>query len=191
MLAPRFKSIDQIKDASNRLVDNATSKAEFDRLDNLHKSLIEEIKPYYKYVADWFNEATAFGGEIKDLIKNGHSESFNQIPNELQAKIKQFAEDVVALPTDYFEAKPERGVMLSEFTAAVVPENTDSRVISILENNGLKVHKYGDNNRMEVVDRVSKDNNVLFQIASPLAINDKFNEDLPDDLRKFKDRAYI
>jgi uncharacterized protein YfkK (UPF0435 family) len=178
ILAPRFKSIDQIKDASSRLVDNATSKAEFDRLDNLHKSLIEEIKPYYKYVADWFNEATAFGEEIKDLVKNGHSESFNQIPNELQAKIKQFAEDVVALPTDYFEAKPERGVMLSEFTAAVVPENTDSRVISILENNGLKVHKYGDNNRMEVVDRVSKDNNVLFQIASPLAINDKFNEDL-------------
>ena len=47
-------------------------------------------------------------------------------------------------PTEYFEAKPQRNVKLSEFAGAVVPEKTSPRVLAVLEKHGITVEKYKD-----------------------------------------------
>ena len=39
----------------------------------------------------------------------------------------------------YFEAKPQRVVDLSEFGGAIVPDNTDPKVIKILEDHGIEI----------------------------------------------------
>jgi hypothetical protein len=45
--------------------------------------------------------------------------------------------------TDYFEAKPQRAVMLSEFAGAVVPETINEDALRVLRNAGLEIRTYG------------------------------------------------
>ena len=49
------------------------------------------------------------------------------------------------MPTEYFEIKPQRGVALSEFKGAIVPENLPKHQLKILKDAGIKkIHKYSD-----------------------------------------------
>jgi hypothetical protein len=53
-----------------------------------------------------------------------------------------YLEKLRGLPTEYFEAKIQRGVDLNEFAGAVVPEGTSQDLINKLENKGLDVVTY-------------------------------------------------
>ena len=47
------------------------------------------------------------------------------------------------MPTEYFEAKPQRGVKLGEFSGAVVPMDTSDEIIELLKNSGLsQIERY-------------------------------------------------
>ena len=61
---------------------------------------------------------------------------------DLQTKVKELKEKLISLPTEYFEAKPMRGVKLDEFVGAIVPEDVSPQVEAILKKNGLRVEKY-------------------------------------------------
>ena len=61
---------------------------------------------------------------------------------ELQAKVKELKEKLISLPTEYFEAKPMRGVKLDEFVGAIVPYDVSPQVEAILKKNGLRIEKY-------------------------------------------------
>ena len=56
--------------------------------------------------------------------------------------MQDFAEGLRVSPVNYFEAKPQRTVDLSEFAGAVVPRGTAPEIISLLESKGLKVRDY-------------------------------------------------
>lgn len=57
-------------------------------------------------------------------------------------KIRSFLDDLKAMPTEYFEAKPQRVVQLQEFTGAVVPSDATSTTLAILKRHGIEVEKY-------------------------------------------------
>lgn len=80
----------------------------------------------------------------------------------------KFLDAIRATATLYFEAKPQRAVMLDEFAGAVVPEGTDPKLVQKLKDAGLQVETYteGDNvGRQQATQRIqnAQADNVLFQ----------------------------
>ena len=68
-----------------------------------------------------------------------------EIPASLKNKAKELREEYQKMPTEYFEIKPQRGVALSEFKGAIVPENLPKHQLKILKDAGIKkIHKYSD-----------------------------------------------
>ena len=59
-------------------------------------------------------------------------------------KLVKFSKNLDAVPAEYFEAKPQRTVPLSDFAGAIVPKDTPDKVVGLLEDQGIKVEKYKD-----------------------------------------------
>lgn len=83
-------------------------------------------------------------------------------------KLESFIDDVRKAPVRYFETKFERPVMLDEFHAAVIPNDTDTEVVKALEKAGLNVETYergNDAERKEALLRAS-DEQVRFSLSA-------------------------
>lgn len=83
-------------------------------------------------------------------------------------KLESFIDDVRKAPVRYFETKFERPVMLDEFHAAVIPNDTDTEVVKALEKVGLNVETYergNDAERKEALLRAS-DEHVRFSLSA-------------------------
>lgn len=83
-------------------------------------------------------------------------------------KLESFIDDVRKAPVRYFETKFERPVMLDEFHAAVIPNDTDTEVVKALEKAGLNVETYergNDAERKEALLRAS-DEHVRFSLSA-------------------------
>ncbi|MCD8282410.1 MAG: hypothetical protein LUC22_04040, partial [Prevotella sp.] len=94
---------------------------------------------------------TAYGAELSDADA---------------ARLKEMVKDIRDnYPAQYFETKFERPVMLNEFAAAVVPEGTDGKLVSGLEDAGLKVSTYnGEENRRQAIEDAA-DADVRFSVG--------------------------
>ena len=83
---------------------------------------------------------------------------------ELQEEIKTFLNEVANLPADYFEAKPESN-RIKDLCSSIT-KGTDQRVIDALTDSGVSVHEYTDSDRMEVVKKVSEENDLMFRTVN-------------------------
>jgi hypothetical protein len=90
---------------------------------------------------------------------------FKGVPTSAINQIKQFADDLRNMPTEYFEAKPQRIVDLSEFKGAAVPHDASEKTLEILRRNGINhVERYDRNNedaRREAIRRIAQGNDLL------------------------------
>ena len=86
-------------------------------------------------------------------------------PSEAQAqKIIDLMEEIYNLPTEYFEAKPQRAVGIDEIVRVILPENTSQELKDALDNWGVEYETYNGTDE----DRLAKLNavpNVQFSIA--------------------------
>ena len=158
-LTPEFKSVDEIKSKQNKLKNKEDLKEAVDSIQEEYYSLHEKLKPYYKWNSERIvNSMSDLEEEISDLLKNGSSESFNKLPEDLHEGIKKFAKDVVNLPTEYFEAKPQRAVYFSDFSAALIPSDSSDRIRDILNKNNIPFKEYSTNEeRVSIVQDISKE----------------------------------
>ena len=79
--------------------------------------------------------------------------------------IRQLYKDVAAIPTGYFEAKPQRAVSFDEVKAAVLPDNASETLVNSLKEQGVPVYQYkagDDAKRTEILNKLP---NVRFQKA--------------------------
>ena len=79
--------------------------------------------------------------------------------------IRQLYKDVAAIPTGYFEAKPQRAVGFDEVKAAVLPDNASETLVNSLKEQGVPVYQYkagDDAKRTEILNKLP---NVRFQKA--------------------------
>lgn len=77
--------------------------------------------------------------------------------------IRQLYKDVAAIPTGYFEAKPQRAVGFDEVKAAVLPDNASETMVNSLKEQGVPVYHYkagDDAKRTEILNKLP---NVRFQ----------------------------
>ena len=96
----------------------------------------------------------------KAFAKEGYT-----IGKDTAQMILNLYKNVAAIPTEYFEAKPQRAVGFDEVRAAILPDNTSSTLIDSLKETGIdvKLYKAGDDaQRTALLNKVP---NVRFQLA--------------------------
>ena len=145
------KSDDQISDILDKLRRETTPHADnsFEEREILGGILMQ--------AAQGKQTAAAIG---KAFAKEGYT-----IGKDTAQMILNLYKNVAAIPTGYFEAKPQRAVGFDEVRAAILPDNTSSTLIDSLKETGIdvKLYKAGDDaQRTALLNKVP---NVRFQLA--------------------------
>jgi len=162
-LSPQFRNISEIKAERDRVI----SKEQFEEIKNKvqldYESVMELLR---KKLPDDINYRTA-DEMFEDIMLNRlgshpYSAPFEKFIDdevyELAAKVRQ---DLINMPTEYFEIKPQRGVKLDEFEGAIVPAETKQDTIDLLKRNGVQnILKY--KNEEERKSLFKKFGNVVF-----------------------------
>ena len=145
------KADDQISDILDKLRRETTPHADnsFEEREILGSILMQ--------AAQGKRTAAAIG---KAFAKEGYT-----IGKDTAQMILNLYKNVAAIPTGYFEAKPQRAVGFDEVRAAILPDNTSSTLIDSLKETGIdvKLYKAGDDaQRTALLNKVP---NVRFQLA--------------------------
>jgi GGDEF domain-containing protein len=151
-LVKPFRSLEAVQRDRNLIVTPDEFKLLREELDAQYGNLADEITPYYTggkdnafRVLDLLAEAIGESGRRgRTLEKELRSSLFEGVPVDLVKRIGVFREQLAALPTEYFEAKPLRPVDLSEFKVAVVSKRSEARARPLLEKHGLRVEVFDD-----------------------------------------------
>ncbi len=170
-MSKRFKSLGELKAERERVVSTAEERAKAGELDATIEQFRNAVVQHYKHTnwrgdIDTWNALDDSMRSLAHAVKNGGGEKslrralsrfgFSKVPQDV---IDQGMESIQALKntvTDYFEAKPQRAVSLSEFRGAVVPKGTPKKVIEILQRHGLAVKEYRKNGREKAVFELGK-----------------------------------
>lgn len=139
--AKEFKSIDQIRSAEDMLGD----PDDVQRLtESARDTFTESIVPMFYELADEQDMNTIeslaqaverYGKGSKTtnkLIASLERKGFRNVPDKELLALKQWADDLFNMPTDYFESKIQRAVDLGEFDTAIVPSGEVERAREIL-----------------------------------------------------------
>ena len=99
----------------------------------------------------------AKGKRTIDAIMTTFAKEGYKISNVTAKQIQELYKSAAALPTEYFEAKPQRAVRFDEVIAAVIPDNSSDRLKAALQDAGVNTVEYiaGDE-----ADRLAKVNSV-------------------------------
>jgi hypothetical protein len=182
--AKQFRTLKQVQDAREQIVSKDRMeelKAEVnDEFDALAQESIKlrnvQRDFYFDNIADDMKALAEGGSENMNYLKKQYP---NGAPFE---KWRDYLEKLRNLPTEYFEAKIQRGVGLDEFAGAVVPKETSQDVIESLEKRGLQVIKYDERNEgsraQAIRDIGAKRSDIAFMPKSE-ALEEERTERLP------------
>ena len=150
-MANRFNSIEDIKNAENRLVDMSETN---EKLVEIRTKLEQDLDVLAdKSGSDWggldlaselvadFAKGKHDIASFRKLLKN-YYQTFNGVTDTDIQNIIDDLQTLKEIPTDYFEAKPQRAVGLNEAQAIVIPNNVDAEFKQQLQDAGLKYYEY-------------------------------------------------
>ena len=110
-------------------------------------------------IADAVKSSRTVSGITKIMNQWGFHPTIQQVE-----KIISLMEEIANLPTEYFEAKPQRAVGIDEIARVIVPEGTDQALLDELDRWGVEYETYDgtDEDRLKKLNAVP---NVQFSIA--------------------------
>lgn len=147
--ATKFKSLQQIQARRGQVQAKADTETAIEQNKKLYDELLDKLSKHHpgrgrgygrsawEALPEAIGESYSIGME-RALAEN----EFTDVPADLVDQVKEFASELLQLPTEYFEAKPQRAVQLSEFSGAVVPTGTPAELVQALEDAGLQVTEY-------------------------------------------------
>jgi len=180
----RFKSLDDLLANKDRLISPQEESVANKDLDALLEKFRNVASASYLN-KNWRGEVdiwNAFDDSMKSLAaaqKKGGTiaavkaalkkNDFDAVDNEVAQvgvdALKKIAEGL----TDYFEAKPQRAVALSEFSGAVIPADTPASTRKNLEAAGVSMVEYDpkvEGSRQAAIESFYDKPNILFQSAA-------------------------
>ncbi len=166
---PSYRTIQEIRDDSGRLgaVDTDSYKAQMGEVEEKIRTVTQRIMQTTKAHTDnSFEEGEIIGTVLMeaakgkrtiDSIMRTFANEGYKISNVTAKQIQELYKAAAALPTEYFEAKPQRAVGFDEVLAAVIPDNSSDRLKAALQDAGINTVEYiaGDE-----ADRLAKVNSV-------------------------------
>lgn len=188
--AYKYGSIDEIRNDKSRLQSVDTEQYEKLR-DNLYNRFREISQSMTKYDNPFAVADVIVEGIVKTKTKSGLA---NYLKTELKGwanysdmavdDIWSLVNDIRALPTEYFEAKPQRAVYFNEVYNAVIPDNSSETLKNALANAGINYSEYkaGDNDsRAEVLNSMDS---IKFsdKVSNYDVFDDIFDIDDEDDI---------
>tara|TARA_Y100000592_G_scaffold10796_1_gene15296 strand:- start:185 stop:1909 length:1725 start_codon:yes stop_codon:yes gene_type:complete len=191
IVMPKFKSLDEIKKARGRISLEKFKKAK-DDTDQLHADLQGEARDYMEqYIPDvgysTIDELTEdlvkgqkifnyFGDNAQNLEK--YQRFIAEMPESLKQKAKELREAYQAMPTEYFEIKPQRGVELSEFGGAIIPKTMPKYLTQILKDSGIKkILTYGTPEERKALFKKFPELMFAFPVVGAGLINEQQNSE--------------
>ena len=152
--AEDFSSIDEVKAASGKLGKaegeqyEAAKNAVENLIDQATRTVMRETRPHAdnsfderEIIGDVMMEA-AKGKRTARAIQQAFAKEGYSVSEETARRIQEVYKAAAALPTEYFEAKPQRAVGFDEVKVAIVPDNINSELKEQLENMGVPVQVY-------------------------------------------------
>lgn len=167
-VAVQFKSLKGMSLEAGQIISTEKMDALKEETNAEFMKLTDELRPYYRFESNRFGYLDEVSTAFKELATQGlrkWEENFKGTPPELMQKVQDFLQKLRTMPTEYFEAKIQRGVRLNEFTAAVIPSDTPADVRALLVDQGLKVVEYqkGDSAaRAAAVSQVGETSDITF-----------------------------
>lgn len=171
-----YGSIAEIRGDKGRLkqVDEGEYKAELEAIDREIESIVSEIKKTNKAHSDnTYTESdiigavmleAAQGRHTKAAIKKAFANNDYDISDMVAGKMANVFESVMELPTTYFEAKPQRAVMVDEIRAAIVPDDLGADVVEQMEKAGVPLITYEAGNEESRKEALNSVEGVRFSI---------------------------
>tara|TARA_R110000744_G_C19335236_1_gene558953 strand:+ start:29 stop:1909 length:1881 start_codon:yes stop_codon:yes gene_type:complete len=180
-LTPRFKNITEIKNERNKIVDplkfeyskNVVEQNYVDLMGDLSKELPKDID--YRTADELFEDIM-----LNKLGTHSYSKPYEKhITQEIYDKADNLREELLNLPTEYFEIKPQRAVKLNEFQGAIIPKNSLKSTKNILEKNGIKkIYEYSnEQERKKLFDKFPELMFSVGAVAASSSVIKKQNED--------------
>ena len=158
--AAEYSSIEDMRKNKSRLSENAAeeTKAVADEF----LALAKEIGNNTKSVVNAINVAFADRYSTSNIVKSFESHGI-KISTETAGKLQDMYKKAVELPTQYFEAKPQREVGLNEIAAVIMPKDEKlSELKSKLEELGISVTEYNADSKAERVKALNSVEKVKF-----------------------------
>ena len=168
-MANRLNSIDDIKNNESRILTREDADAKVQPLvDTLNNEMIELSKLYgEKFDPFWDMDSINYQLQEFSKLKKLTPEGFYKIANtynptlanadsKLVDRIIDTMNEIKNIPTDYFEAKPQRAVGLNEIQMAVIPNNWSVETKQRLTDKGIPYTEYDPNvegDRQRVVNQ--------------------------------------
>ena len=166
--AKKYNSLDEIRNNKSRLQN--VNDEEYNQIrNNLYKRFQEIAQSMTK-------NDNPFA--VADIIVDGvaKTETKSGLANYLKTELKGWANysdmavddiwtlvnDIRALPTSYFEAKPQRAVYFNEVYTAVIPDNASQKLKNALKNAGVSYAEYKANNEQSRIDVVNSLEDIRF-----------------------------
>ena len=172
-----YKSLDEVRADKNRLqqMPEEEYKALLEKADGQIEKVIDKLRSETEAHTDnSFEEReilgdvllrAAQGSQTAAAIGKAFAKEGYIIGKDTAQMIRQLYKDVAAIPTGYFEAKPQRAVGFDEVKAAVLPDNASETLVNSLKEQGVPVYQYkagDDAKRTEILNKLP---NVRFQKA--------------------------
>ena len=172
--AKRYMSIEQIKLASENLVDAETYKARHEAFEQIDEDVRIDIgdtrisngEDVFEVYSDYYKALgqTARGVDAEKALKNNN---FNNLSDKQIQEFKEVANDLSNLPAKYFEAKPQRAVGLDEVQAIVIPNTAKESTRQAIRDKGIDFIEYDPNVDGDRQRIINKFDNLKFSKNSP------------------------
>lgn len=172
-----YKNLDEVRADKNRLqqMPEEEYKALLEKADGQIEKVVDKLRSETEAHTDnSFEEReilgdillrAAQGSQTAAAIGKAFAKEGYIIGKDTAQMIRQLYKDVAAIPTGYFEAKPQRAVGFDEVKAAVLPDNASETLVNSLKEQGVPVYQYkagDDAKRTEILNKLP---NVRFQKA--------------------------
>jgi hypothetical protein len=162
---PKFKSFSEIQTSRDKIVSPEQFNIVKTDANNAYESLLDRLSGLSGYDA---RDALLEVAQTKNVNVLDRIYGADNVPKELKADIGLFVQKVKAMPTEYFEIKPQRAVNLNEFKGGIIPADTPSTVVESLRRQGLQdIYFYASpEEKKELIKKFGKN---MFQIGGAAA----------------------
>ena len=192
---PSYNSVGEIKADSGRLgsVESDSYKTQIQAVEERIRGVVDQIRKETKPHSDnSYEEGEIIGTVLMEaakgkctvasIVRTFAKEDYS-ISQSTAKRIQSLYNAAAELPTEYFEAKPQRAVGFDEVLAAVIPNNSSLAIREALSDAGVRTIEYlaGDETaRLNAVNSVA---DARFQLKSQTQIETEMR-----DIKKERDR---
>lgn len=173
--AKEYGSIDEIRADSNRL--ERMSDEEYEAIKESLGQRFQEISVSIMDKTER-NQFIAIDNAMESIVdavrssktKSGIMNVLKQYPQldvteTTVNDIVELVQDIAAMPTEYFEAKPRRAVGLDEIAAVIIPDNADFALLNRLNEDGYNVITYKAGDEADRAAKLNAQKDVMFSLS--------------------------